>query len=268
MTGSAEVPQTRTAPTGTKSVARVFEFLEYLSASPQGATFTQIAADLSMPKSSLHSLLVVASDSGWIYQDSQSGRFQIGLRAWQVGQGFSLLESLAHVALPYMTAVRDHVHETVQLAVLDGIDNIYVAKVEAEHELRLVSTVGSRLPAYATGIGKVLLASLDDGELRRRMSGVKMRRFTDQTLTTFKALSAAVADIRRNGYAEDDGEYTAGVHCVAVPVHSEAGRVVAAMSCSASTARLVAAPSSRNAILQSLTSQAALLSQQLAKARY
>lgn len=268
MTEIKKTTLTRPDPAGTKSVARVFALLEYVAESPSGATFTQISKDLAMPKSSLHSLLVIATDVGWIYKSEESGRFHIGLRAWQVGQSFAAFDSLAQVALPFMTAVRDEVQETVQLAVLAGIDNIYVAKVEAEHELRLVSTVGSRLPAYATGIGKALLASLDAAELRRRMKGVELGRFTPQTIRTMAALEAAVAEIRLKGYAEDDGEYTPGIHCVAVPVHGGAGEIVAAISCSASTARLAAAPTLRKAILESLQSQAALLSRQLAAAKY
>lgn len=167
-----------------------------------------------------------------------------------------------------MTAVRDELRETVQLAVLDGIDNIYVARVETEHELRLVSTVGSRLPAYATGIGKALLASLDNEEFHRRMAGVELRQFTERTITTMADLEAAIVEIRARGYAEDDGEYTPGIHCVAVPVFGEAGKIVAAMSCSLPNARLDTSTESRSALLESLRSQSTLLSNELAKVGY
>lgn len=268
MTRTDKTSNTRAEPAGAKSTGRVFEFLEYLAESPTGATFSQIADDLGLPKSSLHSLLVISADRGWIYLHEATRKYRIGVRAWQVGLSFSPLDSLAQIALPFMTVVRDQLRETVQLAVLDGVDNIYVAKVEAEHELRLVSTVGARLPAYATGIGKALLASLDDEEFRRRMAGVELRQFTERTISTMAALEAAIVEIRANGYAEDDGEYTPGIHCVAVPVFGEAGKVVAAMSCSLPNARLHGTDNSRAALLGSLRDQSRELSEQLVAAGF
>src|SRR5690606_10655846 len=109
-------------------------------------------------------------------------------------------------------------NETVQLSILDGTHNVYVAKFEAEHHLMLVSQVGSRLPAHATGLGKALLSGLDESELEQLYNRTNLERFTSRTITSLTELSAELELVRRRGYATDNGEYTIGVYCVAVPV--------------------------------------------------
>ncbi len=250
---------------GVKSARRVLELLEYLSGAPEGATFQQLADELGLPKSSLHGLLTTLIDQGWVDLHESSRQYRIGLRLWQVAQSFSKLDLLANVAHRHLAAARDELNETVQLAVLDGIDNVYVAKVESAHPLRLVSHVGSRLPAYATGLGKVLLADLEPTELRRRMANVEFRPFTTRTVTSLDNLERSLAEIRARGYGEDEGEYTAGVYCVAVPVRGTDGAVIAAMSCSIPSARFGGTDKERAALLASLSRNAKALSAELAE---
>ncbi len=128
--------------------------------------------------------------------------------------------------------------ETVQLAILDGIENVYIAKVEADHHLKLVSEVGSRLPAHATGLGKVLLAGLPPSEVERRFAGVDMRKYTPRTIAILADLQVELEVIRLRGYSVDNGEYTIGVYCVAVPIRDGSGRVIAAISSSVPEARV------------------------------
>jgi DNA-binding IclR family transcriptional regulator len=251
---------------GVKSARRVLEVLEYLAESSSGATFPQLADGLGLPKSSLHALLATLMEQGWIYLHEPTRKYRIGLRLWQVAQSFSGLDSLAHHALKHLEAVRDEVNETVQLAVLEGIDNVYIAKVESDHPLRLVSQVGTRLPAYATGLGKVLLAYLEPAEFRRRMAKVTIERFTTRTVPTIKALEEGLADIRMRGYGEDEGEYTPGVHCVAVPIFGREGEIAAAMSCSIPMARFGGTDKERAVLLDSLSRHAKALTDELSSA--
>jgi DNA-binding IclR family transcriptional regulator len=162
-----------------------------------------------------------------------------------------------------MAAARDELNETIQLAILDGIDNVYIAKVEAGHPLRLVSDVGTRLPAYATGLGKVLLAALPPQELRARFAGVKLQRFTDKTVTTFTKMERALAETRASGIGQDEGEYTPGVFCVAAPIRDYRGSVVAAMSCSVPDVRLAADHGSADRLRKAIVEHARNISRDL-----
>ena len=142
--------------------------------------------------------------------------------------------SLAQPLMDELTAVTT---ETVQLARLEGLDNVYLAISESPHPMKLVSSVGKRLPAHATGLGKVLLASLDDDELDRRLSGVTLARFTERTITDRKVLLAELKRVRSRGFGYDNEEYVIGCRCVAAPVRDGADRVIAAMSVSVPTPR-------------------------------
>jgi DNA-binding IclR family transcriptional regulator len=223
-------------PATVKSADRVLRLFEYLAdAGP--APFSAIAQDLRLPNSSCHQLLQTVTASGFIEFDAATRMFRIGSRLWEVAQSYAMEEDLAAIAQPLMDELRDDTLETVQLARLEGLENVYVAISESPHPMKLVSAVGSRLSAHATGLGKVLLAGLDPEELERRLDGWNLRGFTDRTITTRKGLRAALAQIRELGYGEDCEEYVIGCRCIAMPVHDAAGKTIAALSVSVPTPR-------------------------------
>ncbi|GGM65940.1 IclR family transcriptional regulator [Micromonospora sonchi] len=225
-----------------KSAERVLRILDLLAGQPDGLAAPEIRSALGLPKSSLHGLLRVLCDRGYVFIDARVRRYRIGIRAWEVGQAYSRIRNVAVLVGPVMRELRDQLNETVQLAVLDGLDNLYLAKVDSEQPLRLVSGVGLRLPAHTTALGKVLLADLPTEELRRRLAGVTLARFNSRTIGDTPRLLRVLAEVRQAGYAEDDGEYTVGLFCVAVPVRDPAGTVVAALSCSMPSARAGVGP--------------------------
>ncbi|WP_046470881.1 IclR family transcriptional regulator [Allosalinactinospora lopnorensis] len=244
-----------------KSAERALEILELLTREPNGLTFGDICAELDLPKSSAHALLTTMLGRSFLGFDEAERRYTLGVRVWEAGQGYLAAADLQRISRPYMEAVRDQVNEIVQLAVLDGTDSLYVGKVEADQTLVLVSHVGSRLPAYATGVGKVLLADLDDDRIRARFREVEFQRFTPRTLQGLDRLLTELAAVRRRGYATDNGEYTPGVFCVAVPVRDHTGTVRAAMSVSIPDVR--ASAEVRRRVHTVLDGQAARLSERL-----
>jgi DNA-binding IclR family transcriptional regulator len=246
---------------GVKSAARVLSIIRFLTTESLGATFAEIYTALDLPKSSAYALLATMIDQGFLTLDSTTRKYRIGVRIWEAGQAYVHSFDLPGVAMPFLEAVRDALHETVQLATLDGIENVYVAKVEADQRLILRSRVGTRLPAYSTGLGKVLLAGLDDEELRRRFRGVHFQKFTERSITDFATLYEVIQEVRVKGFGVDNGEYTPGVVCVAVPVRDHSGRVVSAMSVSVPEVRSTAA--SRRVASEVLLEQAGALSQVL-----
>lgn len=205
-----------------KSADRVLLIFELLTEHPDGLTLAEVQQKMGLPKSSAHGLLHTMVMRGFLELDPATKRFRIGIRLWQAGRSYLSAASIEKLALPYMAQVRDELNETVQLAVLDGADNIYVAKVDPDHQLRLASHVGARLPAFATGIGKALLSTLDDDEVRRRVGTDPFPAFTEHTLSDVEALVTELGVVRERGYAEDHGEYTPGVFCVAVPLAATA----------------------------------------------
>jgi DNA-binding IclR family transcriptional regulator len=232
----SRTPVKQTHEGAVKSADRVFDLLEYL-ADAKGATFASIVRDLGLPNSSAHQLLQTIAARGFIDFDHQSRLFRLGFRLWEVAQSYAMAEDIAALAQPYMDELRDQTLETVQLAQLDGLENVYLAISESPHAMKLVSSVGSRLSAHATGLGKVLLAGLEPADLTARLEGATLSRYTDKTITTRKALLKALEQIRERGYGEDNEEYVVGCRCVAVPLRNAQGASFAAMSVSIPTPR-------------------------------
>lgn len=240
------------------------DLLDLLANNRHGLSFGDIRTALDVPKSSLHGLLKVMTDRGYLSLDTQTRLYRVGVRVWESGHAFSSATDLARVAQPHLAALLGELNETIQMAILDGLENVYIAKQDSDHPLRLVSDVGRRLPAHTTALGKMLLAMLDSEELDRRLDGVTLQSFTEATISDTDDLRAMVAKIRRRGYAEDLGEYTIGLYCVAVPVMDRPGHVVAAISCSVPVARLGKRPTTvRTQFLEPLQRTAAAISADL-----
>jgi DNA-binding IclR family transcriptional regulator len=219
-----------------KSADRVLLLLEYLAQVGE-APFASIVRDLDLPSSSTYQLLQTALRRGFIELDERARLFRLGLRLWEVAQSYTMPGNLVGLAQPLMDELVAITTETVQLARLDGLDNVYLGISESPHPMKLVSSVGARLPAHTTGVGKALLAGLPDKVLDDLLDGVVLASFTTRTITDHSTLRREIDRIRLRGYAEDNEEYVIGCRCTALPIRDSSGRTVAAMSVSVPTPR-------------------------------
>jgi IclR family KDG regulon transcriptional repressor len=219
-----------------KSADRVLLIFD-LIATRGPLTFSEVAGALGLPASSTHNLLKTLVRREYLLLDPDNRRYHLGLRLWEVAQAYVKSDSLPRLAQPIMDRVVAQTGETVQLARLDGVENVYLAISESPQPMKLVSAVGKRLYAHATGLGKVMLAGLSEEEARRRLSPVQLPRFTPNTIVELDALLAALGLVRQRGYAIDNEEYVIGCRCIAMPVRDADGRVIAAMSVSIPTPR-------------------------------
>ena len=220
-----------------KSAERVFDLIEAIGGTRDGMTFPAIQAALGIPKSSLFALLEGAAARGYLEQDADSRRWRLGVRTWEAGQAYARQHALVRDAEAVMRDVAASINETIQLARLDGNENVYIAKVDSTHPLRLQSEVGARLLAHATGLGKALLAQLPEADVRARFAAGGLPRMTGNTLTSFEALFAELAATRARGFGIDNAEYTHGVFCLAVPVRVGPGPASLAVSITVPTLR-------------------------------
>lgn len=218
------------------AAVRALRVLELLADSGEALTLTELASRLDLPKSSVHHVVSALVEMGWLERDPQSLRLTLGLRAWEVGQAYDLAQTLSQRARPFMDRVREAIGETVRLAVRSGSDQVCIAKSLGPHTLVFDQRVGARLPCHATGLGKALLTGLSQDAVAALYPG-GLEQFTETTLADVPELQAELAAARERGYAEDDGEYILGIRCVAVPVRSRTGEVVAALSVSGPTRR-------------------------------
>jgi len=215
-----------------KSAERVLDLIETLAGNEPGLSFPALSQITGFPKSSLHALLGVLTARRYLAFDETTRLYSLGSKIWENGQAYLKGRDIVRDSLDAMRGIVALLNETVQLASLDGTENVYLAKVDSTHPLRLQSDVGGRLSAHATGLGKALLASLADAEVRSRFARKPLAGMTPNTITTMPALLEELAVVRRTGYSVDNEEYTPGLFCIAVPIRDHLRQTVAAVSVS------------------------------------
>ena len=220
-----------------KSADRVLQVLETLGASSSPRHLAELSRELSIPKSSLHGLLMTLSYRGWVEFDRLTGRYSLGIRSLQLASSY--LDSIGIVqrsasTLDWLNLACD---ETVQLGRLDGIDVVYLAKRQSRHPVQLISDVGKRLPANGTALGKAIFAEYTDDQLRV-MLPESLPSLTDRTVVSRTVLLDQLTSVRERGYAVDDEEAIEGIRCFAIALRPRSGLSTEAISVSIPTFRI------------------------------
>lgn len=220
-----------------KSAERTLNILSYVS--DQGSVGrSELLTELKLPRSSGHKLLSTMVSMSWLEHDPKTRRYALGLRAWQVGHQYAGHLDLANAAKQVMEELRDRTGETVQLARLDGIQCLYIAISESKHPMRLASSVGMNAHAHATGLGKAMLSTLPDSEVRSRFHSLVLPRLTANTVTSLDALLTKLAECRERGFALDEEEYVEGCRCISMVITSSGSdRPLTALSITTPTSR-------------------------------
>ena len=202
-----------------KSAVRTVELLEYLAGRhDEPARLREISDALDMPRSSAHALLRTLVGQGWVRSDPSGTLYGIGIRALLVGTSYLDSDPYLPLIIPFLDDLRATLDETFHLGRLDGTDIVYLATRESQQYARTANRVGRRLPAYATSLGKALLAEQFGVERERHIPSA-LTPLTPQTITERAVLDSQLDEVRIRGYARDDEENTSGVSCFAVPLH-------------------------------------------------
>ncbi|WP_309084727.1 IclR family transcriptional regulator C-terminal domain-containing protein [Chelativorans sp.] len=217
------------------SLAKGLRVLDILAGAPSGLRLTEVAEAARLTRAGARRLLLTLVAEGYARQEGRlfllSAKLLSLTRAWLGGA------PLWAYAEPVMREVSQALGESCSAAVLEGEDVVYVARVAGRRIVSVSLSVGARLPAYCTSMGRVLLSDLDDAELARFLSKAAIRANTPKTITDREALADRVAEARRAGYAIVDEELELGLRSIAVPVRARSGRVVAAINVSTQSAR-------------------------------
>jgi IclR family transcriptional regulator, pca regulon regulatory protein len=199
-------------------------------------SLSDVARATGLTRAAARRFLLTLVDLGYVRQDGR--QFRLTPRVLGLGYAFLSSISLPGIAEPHLELLAREVHESSSLSVLDGRDIVYVARVPASRIMTVAVNVGTRLPAYATSMGRVLLAGLDDGALEEHLSGLELEAFTPHTVATVDDLRARLAEVRRQGYALVDQELEHGLRSLAAPVRNRGGTVVAAVNVSSHISRV------------------------------
>lgn len=215
------------------AVTRALDILELFLEGEGTLSAPEVTRRLQLPRTTVHELLTTLAARSYLVQiPDQTGRYRLGVRAYQLGSRYAEQLDLAAEGQQVAREVAETCDETVHVAVLEDTDVIYIAKVDSTHAVRMVSAAGRKLPAHCTSVGKMLLASLPPTELESRLTGRELVAMTQNSITEPEALLSALAGIRERGVAAEHRESNPDVSCVAAPVRDSAGHVVAALSIS------------------------------------
>lgn len=228
-------------PRSVPAVHRALDILEMLLERPS-VSAPEVAGHLRLPRSTVHELMASLTERGYLIPvEGQPSRFRIGPRAFHLGSTFLDRLDMAIEARTAAESVARASDETVQVAILDNTDVVYIAKADSSHPVRLVSAVGRRLPAHCTALGKMLLSGLEPDALELRYPRDReLTRMTPNSITSFARLREQLAKVRERGLASDDCESNDGIRCVAAPIYDHGGAMVAALSISVPTLRWTA----------------------------
>jgi len=226
---------TRAASPGISAVLDVLDVLDR-----QGPiTLAQLARETGTAKSTLHRVCSMMSDRGWVARDARSGYIELGPRVAWLARAAPVSPLTAGFHGVARRLIARH-NETTCLTVLDGRDSVFIAKEETTHAVRLVTAVGSRLPAFAAASGRVLLADRPEEEVVALHEDCELVTPTGRRLDGLKELMGILHEARRRGYAENIDETALGLHCLAAPI-GPPGRVVAAITLCVPSGRMSAA---------------------------
>ncbi|WP_425060221.1 Transcriptional regulator KdgR [Sporomusa carbonis] len=223
-----------------QSVERALVILELLGQEFE-LGITEISKEIGLGKSTVHRLLATLKDKGFV-QQTASGKYRLSLKLFEVGNMMVNKLGVRKEAGSYLEKLASLSGETVNLAVIDKCDVIYIERIESSEPLRMGLEVGRRLPAFCTALGKVILAYLPEHEFKKvlaaNQSDSRLPQFTNKSITNVSELYAHLQQVKEQGYSFDDEEFLQGLRCVAAPIFDHMGKVIAAISISGPTVRM------------------------------
>jgi DNA-binding IclR family transcriptional regulator len=202
----------------------------------QPRTIDELAARVGLTRSNTHRTLQTLIHAGYVVKDEETGWYRGSVRLFEMAGRQLAQVDVRRLALPAMRILADKTGETVHLSVLDGLDVVYIEKIDSAQPIRAYSMVGGRGPAYAVATGKALLAYQPESYLERYAG--ELVQHTSATLTTVAAIRDDLKKAVRLGYAINRGEWRAGVGGVAVPIFNSLDHAVAAVGISGPLDRL------------------------------
>lgn len=217
---------------GEKSLGKMLQILEAVSEEQGGIGAKELIEKLQLPRSTVFRMLKFLTEKDYI--KNKGNVYILGNMLLKMGTVAAKQNSLIRVAHPHLMELAKMTKETTHLAELKENSVVYIDKVEGSRSVRMGSMIGNSSPLHCTGIGKAILAFLSPAELEEKLKNIEFKKFTNNTITSKKALLTELEIIRKRKVALDKCEHEDGVFCIAAPVFDYSGKVTAAVSVSGS----------------------------------
>lgn len=222
-----------------QSIDRVLDILEALSSVPQGMSLSDLAEATHLHVSTAHRLVMALADRGYARKDSNSGKYRLTLRLFEISRRVSTVLDLLPVSERYLEELANFSREAVHLVERNGSEVVYLYKFEPfQHLVNMGTYVGRYNPMYCTGVGKSILAYLPAKEVEAIWNASDIQAFTPATITRLEDMFQELERIRQRGFAYDNEEHEYGIRCIAAPVFNWESVPIGAVSISAPATRL------------------------------
>jgi IclR family transcriptional regulator, pca regulon regulatory protein len=218
-----------------QSLERGLAVIRAFDAEHRELALSDVARATGLTRAAARRFLLTLVKLGYVH--FADGRFSLRPRVLELGYAYLSSLTLPEVAQPHMEALVAKVNESSSISVLDDLEVVYVVRVPTRRIMSITLSVGTRLPAYATSMGRVLLAHLPEDELEERLGRIEIRPLTARTVTDKDDLRAILAATRKQGYAATDQELEEGLRSLAVPIRDSSDGVVAALNVSVHASR-------------------------------
>jgi IclR family pca regulon transcriptional regulator len=218
-----------------QSLQRGLEVIRAFDADARELTLSDVARRTGLSRAAARRFLLTLVDLGYVRTDARY--FSLSPRVLELGYAYLSSLSLPEVAEPHLEALVAEVRESSSLSVLDGPDIVYVARVPVSRIMTVAINVGTRFPAHATSMGRVLLAGLAEPELDAYLERAELQRLSPRTVTSTSTLRTELRRVRDQGWSIVDQELEEGLRAVAAPVRDASAKVVAAINLSAHASR-------------------------------
>ncbi len=222
---------------GDGTVGKALDVLDMVAMAGRPVRFTELLSQSPYPKATLYRFLQTLTNQGMLAYDPDRQAYALGVRLVRLAHDAWAQSSLAPIARPWIDALSGEVGETIHLAQMDQAQVLYVDKRNATRAVEMFSQAGKVGPAYCTGVGKAMLAFLPAAEPDRAISRQSFNRLTPKNNFTSNSLFAELQVIRKRGFAFDNEEHEPGIICIALPILTQTGRVMGALSVTSTIAR-------------------------------
>lgn len=219
------------------AVDKALSVLELLAQSRSGFTLGELTRRMSLPKSSVHCLLLTLERRGYLHRNEKS-RYLFGLKLFGLANMALSGIGLREKALPFLKALMARTRFTVHLAMMEQGEAVLIEKVEPPNVYKLATWLGKRMDVHCTSLGKALIAHLPEAEVEVLVRDRGLPRHNENTICSLRRLKDELARARNTGYALDDEEDEVGARCIGAPVFDAEGKVIAAVSVSGTTAQI------------------------------
>lgn len=223
------------SPDYVQSLGRGLAVIRAFDARHPRRTLSEVAKDTDLTRATARRFLLTLVELGYMRTDGT--QFWLTPRVLELGYSFLSSLTLPDVAGPHLEALAERVRESTSVSILDGTDIVYVARVPVSRIMTVSINIGTRFPAFATSMGRVLLADLEADALERYFAEAELNPFTDSTITSPSGLREELGRVRAEGYCVVDQELEQGLRSLAAPIRDRGGNAVAAVNISTHSAR-------------------------------